>query len=134
MHFMSMSEPLDQVPLRERVEAVLAHLWMVRTFLKHAPEFEEDVELMRIPRAIFDFVRAVETRMGAEPQELAKMLRQKLPRLKGAAEQFAAQVRDISDHTNFKMAVVSLSGCVEELGELLGSAESEAGAPGKPGG
>jgi hypothetical protein len=131
MHLISMNERSDQVQLRARVETILAHLWMVRTFLKHAPEFEDDVELMRIPRAIFDFVRALETRMGAEdPQQLLKMLRKKLPRLEAAAEEFAGQREEISDHTNFKMAAVSLSGCVGELGEILSSAESSAGAPG----
>src|SRR5262245_18527847 len=36
----------------ERINTIVAHAWMVRTFLKHAPEFEEDVERMEIPRAI----------------------------------------------------------------------------------
>jgi hypothetical protein len=130
-----MSEVADRFRLRARVETVLAHLWMVRTFLKHAPEFEDDVELMRIPRTIFDFVRAVETRMGDDdPQELQKMLRKKLPRLVTAAEEFAAQSGEISDHTNFRMAAVSLSGCVRELQGVLAASALSSAPPGAAGG
>ena len=41
-----------------RCQPVLAHLWMVRTFLKHAPEVEEDAELLEVPRTLFDSIRA----------------------------------------------------------------------------
>ena len=30
-----------------RVDALLSHVWMVRTFLKHSEEAEEDEELLR---------------------------------------------------------------------------------------
>ncbi len=44
----------------ERLNVVLAHAWMVRTYLKHADEIQEDEEFLEVPRTIFDYVRAVE--------------------------------------------------------------------------
>ena len=44
----------------ERLNAVFAHLWMVRTFLKHADEIQDDEEMLEVPRTIFDYVRATE--------------------------------------------------------------------------
>ncbi|MDP6505005.1 MAG: hypothetical protein QF886_15400, partial [Planctomycetota bacterium] len=44
----------------ERINGLLAHIWMVRTFLKHSDEFEEDMDLLAIPRALFDYARALE--------------------------------------------------------------------------
>ena len=44
----------------ERLQGVLAHLWMVRTFLKHAEEIQDDEELLDVPRTLFDYVRAAE--------------------------------------------------------------------------
>ena len=43
-----------------RLQGLLAHLWMVRTFLKHADEIQDDEELLDVPRTLFDYVRAVE--------------------------------------------------------------------------
>ena len=42
----------------QRLNTVLAHAWMVRTFLKHADEIQDDEELMDVPRTVFDYVRA----------------------------------------------------------------------------
>src|SRR5437667_34768 len=44
----------------ERLNVLLAHAWMVRTFLKHAEEIQEDEELLDVPRTLFDSIRAVE--------------------------------------------------------------------------
>ena len=40
----------------ERLQGVLAHLWMVRTFLKHADEIQDDEALLDVPRTLFDYV------------------------------------------------------------------------------
>ena len=112
----------------ERINAIVAHAWMVRTFLKHAPEFEEDVERMEIPRTIFDFARAVETRYAERDADgYLKMVRKKLGKLRSAAERFATQQPDISNHTNFQQAAISLNGCVRAIQELLDSLS--AGSP-----
>ena len=103
-----------------RINTVISHLWMVRTFLKHAEEMEDDSERMRVPRTLFDFARAVESRyIAGDSQGYLKMVRKKLSKLRSAAEQFAAEVDEISSHTNFKQAALSLSGCVDEIYEIL---------------
>ena len=103
-----------------RMNVVVSHLWMVRTFLKHAEEMEDDPERMRIPRALFDFARAVESRYTAgDPQGYLKMVRKKRSKLRSAAERFAAEVDEISSHTNFKQAALSLLGCVDRIDEIL---------------
>jgi len=104
----------------ERINTVVSHAWMVRTFLKHAPEFEEDVGLMEIPRTIFDFARAVETRYTAGDAEgFLVMARKKLSKLRAAAQRFASQQPEISNHTNFQQAAISLSACVRTIEEVL---------------
>jgi hypothetical protein len=109
----------------ERINTVVAHAWMVRTFLKHAPEFEEDVERMEIPRAIFDFARAVETRYAERDAEgYLKMVRKKLGKLRSAVEHFATDQPKISNHTNFQQAAMSLTGCVRAIQEVLESMPS----------
>lgn len=103
----------------ERIETIVAHAWMVRTFLKHAPEFEEDTDRMEIPRTIFDFARAVETRRTAGPAEYLRMVRKKLSKLRAATTRFAREQPGISNHTNFQQAAISLTGCVRQIEELL---------------
>ncbi len=106
--------------IRARLATRFTSLWMVRTFLKHAEEMEDDPERLRVPRALFDFARAVESRYTAgDSQGYLKMVRKKLSKLRAAAEQFAAEVNDISSHTNFKQAALSLSGCVDRIDEIL---------------
>jgi hypothetical protein len=105
-----------------RINTIVAHAWMVRTFLKHAPEVEDDVERMEIPRAIFDFARAVEVRFTEQNADAyLKMVRKKLGKLRDAAVRFAADQPNISNHTNFQQGAVSLTGCVLAIQEVLDS-------------
>jgi hypothetical protein len=101
-----------------RCQIVLAHAWMVRTFVKHSAEIEDFPELMGIVRAVFDLSRAVETRVG-EPAEYFKMLDKKLPELRRAVEKFALDAPLASTHTNFAQAVISIRASTEELAGLL---------------
>jgi hypothetical protein len=104
----------------ERLNVLLAHAWMVRTFLKHAEEIQEDEEMLEVPRTIFDFVRATEPAFQrGDAQEYLYRIRSKLPKLRRAAEHLAREYRRISDHTNFQMAALSLSGCVQQIEEVL---------------
>ena len=106
----------------ERINTIVSHAWMVRTFLKHTPEFEDDPERMEIPREIFDFARAVDTRYAARDAEgYLKMVRKKLGKLRTAAERFAAEQPGISNHTNFQQAALSLTSCVRAIEEILDS-------------
>ena len=103
--------------LVSRCQTVLAHAWMVRTFVKHSAEAEDFPELMGIVRGVFDLSRAVETRVG-DAAEYFKMLDKKLPDLRRAAEQFALDAPLASTHTNFLQAVISIRASTAELEDL----------------
>jgi hypothetical protein len=106
----------------EALNAVLAHAWMVRTFLKHAEEIQDDEELLDVPRTVFDYVRAVEpSYQRRDTKEYLHRARGKLPKLRRAVELFAREHRRVSDHTNFQMAAASLTECVRRIDEILGS-------------
>ncbi len=99
-------------------QTIMAHAWMVRTFVKHSEEVEEFPELMGIVRAVFDTARALETRVE-DPDAYLKMLRKKISKLRKAAEQFAVDAPLASGHTNFEQAVVSINACVDRLQAVL---------------
>lgn len=104
----------------DRLNTIFAHLWMVRTFLKHAEEIQEDEEMLEVHREIFDYVRATEPAyQRADAQEYLRRARGKLPKLRKAAEFFSREHKRVSDHTNFQMAALSLSGCVRQIEEVL---------------
>ena len=106
-----------------RCEQVMAHAWMVRTFVKHSEEAEEYPELMHLARTVFDVARALETRID-EPAGYLRMLRKKIGRLGRAADQFRTEAPEASGHMNFRQAVVSMDACVAELRELLSAGEA----------
>ena len=110
--------------LVNRCQTVMAHAWMVRTFIKHSDEVEDFPELMEIVRTVFDTARALETREG-DPAGYFRMLGKKLGKLRKAAAQFRIDAETASTHTNFKQAVISIDACVEEL-ESLQKAGGEA--------
>jgi hypothetical protein len=117
----------------ERLTTILAHAWMVRTFLKHADEIQDDEELLDVPRTIFDYVRAVEPAyQRQDAKEYLHRIKGKLPKLRRAAELFAAEYRRASDHTNFQMAALSLSGCVKEIEAVLATVQAPAPPPAPP--
>ncbi|MBY0521982.1 MAG: hypothetical protein K2R98_01200 [Gemmataceae bacterium] len=104
----------------ERLAFVLAHLWMVRNFLKHAEEIEDDEEMLDVHRMIFDFIRATEPAAQAkDAKEYLHRIRGKLPKLRKAAEYLAENWRRVSSHTNFEMASLSLTGAVRQIDETL---------------
>ncbi|MCS6851313.1 MAG: hypothetical protein NZ700_09115 [Gemmataceae bacterium] len=114
----------------ERINVVLAHAWMVRTFLKHAEEIQNDEEMLEVHRMIFDYVRALEpSYQRRDPKEYLRRAKGKLPKLKRVAEYFAREYRRVSDHTNFQMAAMSLSGCVGAIEELLSAVQSDLAPP-----
>lgn len=102
----------------DRCQKVLAHAWMVRTFVKHSEEVEEFPELMRLVRTVFDTSRALETKAG-DPAAYLRMLEKKLGKLRNAADQFRHDAGLASTHTNFRQAVISMDACVEQLQRLL---------------
>lgn len=109
----------------ERCNVLLAHLWMVRTFLKHADEIQDDEELLGVPRTLYDSIRAVEPAyQRGDAAEYLRRLGGKLPKLRRAAELFARAHRRASDHTNFQMAALALTGGVRQLEEVLAAAKA----------
>src|SRR5437588_9587657 len=97
----------------ERLNVVLAHAWMVRNFLKHADEIQDDEEMLEVHRMIFDYIRALEpSHQRKDAKEFLRRAAGKLPKLRRVADFFAREYRRVSDHTNFEMAAASLTGCV----------------------
>ena len=111
-------QPTTQSEVIQRCEQVMAHAWMVRTFIKHSEEIDEFPELMGIVRSVFDTSRALETRVD-DPAAYLKMLSKKIRKLRAATEQFRVDALNASLHTNFVQAVASIEGCVADLEELL---------------
>lgn len=112
------SSPPSATDAVARCQVVLAHAWMVRTFVKHSEEVENFPELMNIVRTAFDTARALEPKAD-DPREYLATLRKKLPKLRAAADQFRVDSPHASDHENFRQAVISMDGCVEELERIL---------------
>lgn len=108
----------DIIEAASQIDGIFAHLWMVRTFVKHAPEVEDFPELMQVVRAIFDASRAIEAHRE-DPADYLRMVKKKRAKLRAAAEQFKKDAPLASDHTNFKMAVRSLEAALESLDRLL---------------
>ena len=102
----------------QKCDEVMAHAWMVRTFVKHCEEAEDSPELLELPRMVFDVTRALETRVN-DPVAYIKMLGKKIAKLRAATVQFAADAPKISMHTNFLMAARSMTICVTQLESLL---------------
>ena len=103
-----------------RADTAMAHAWMVRTFLKHADEIAENDEFLDVHRTIFDCIRAVEpARQRGDLPEFFHRLRGKLSKLRKAATFFAENFRTVTDHTNWQMAALSLTGVVAQLEEIV---------------
>jgi hypothetical protein len=89
---------------------------------------------MEVPRQIFDFCRALEGRRAkGDAAAYLTQARRKLHRLRRVAGWFSANVRDISAHTNFHQAAVSLSGCVRAIEEVLAAVAPEGSGVGGQG-
>lgn len=107
-----------------RLNAVLAHAWMVRTFLKHADEIQETEEMLDVHRTLYDSIRAVEPAFQrGDTAEYLRRLKGKLPKLRRAADYFNAHFREFSPHTNFEMAALSLLGVVRQMEEIFAQVE-----------
>ena len=107
----------------DRVRAIdrqIAHVWMIRTFLKHADEAEEDEDLRDIVRDLYDFILAVgpidEVEDAAAYLKIAK---KKLSKLRKATELYEEIQPEVSGHTNFVMAARSLRTAVDRIAEAI---------------
>lgn len=109
-------------PIVQQIDLQLAHVWMVRTFLKHSEEAEEDDELCEVHRALYDFMLALggPLKRGDNAGYL-KQAKKKLRKLQLATDLFLEIQPEISSHTNFEMAAQSLKTAVREIHLLLQS-------------
>lgn len=110
------------VALVQRSQKVMAHAWMIRTFVKHSDEVEDFPDLNEMARTIFDAFRAVETQVD-DPVSYFRTVRKKIGKLRSAAEQFGRDAWHASTHTNFQQAVISAKFIGEQLQELVDQAE-----------
>ncbi len=107
-----------------RLNTVLAHAWMVRTFLKHADEIQSDEGMLDVPRTLYDSIRAVEpARERGDHADVLRRLKGKLPKLRRAADHFNAHFKEFSPHTNYEMAAASLLGVVTHLDEIFAAVD-----------
>jgi cob(I)alamin adenosyltransferase len=108
-----------------RIDVLLSHVWMVRAFLKHCDEVEDDEELQQVHRGLYDYMLALGAPLQAGDSETyLKLARKKLSKLKKNVELFAEIQPEVSGHTNFVMAAASLQAAVSEVERVL------AGTPG----
>src|SRR5690348_5528354 len=106
--------------LMHAIDTQLAHVWMVRAFIKHSEEAAEDEELAEVHRELYDYMLALGGPLkDGNAEEYLKIARKKLAKLKKAAELFEASQPEVSQHTNFIMAVASLKRALKEIGSLL---------------
>jgi len=104
----------------ERIDTLLSHVWMVRTFVKHSEEAEEDEELREVHRALYDYMLALGGPQKAnDSAAYLKLATKKLSKLRKATELFLEIQPEISTHTNFQMAVRSLDEAVREITSII---------------
>lgn len=114
---------MDSTPetkLMRTIDDSIAHIWMVRTFLKHSDEAAEDQELASVHRDLYDFMLALGPSLDADDSSTyLKLARKKLSKLIRATELFLEIQPEISGHMNFRMAARSLQLAVGEISNHL---------------
>lgn len=111
--------------LCQEIDGLLSHVWMVRTFLKHSEEAEEDEELDSVYRTLYDYMLALGAPYQAgDWEKYLKVARKKLGKLRKATDLFLEIQPEISSHTNFQMAARSLERAVGQVVRLLETEET----------
>ncbi len=112
--------PQTDAEFVERIDEWLSHVWMVRAFLKHCEEAEEDDELRDVQRTLYDYMLALGGPLrGGDDAKYLKQAKKKLRKLREASELFQEIQPEISSHTNFQMAAQSLKIAVGQIGALI---------------
>jgi cob(I)alamin adenosyltransferase len=112
--------------LMQAIDTQLAHVWMVRAFIKHSDEAAEDEELAEVHRELYDYMLALGGPLKeGNTEEYLKLASKKFSKLKKATELFERIQPEVSQHTNFFMAAASLTAAVGEVQRLLQNAKCE---------
>jgi len=120
MSMASDSHPLDPLHRVRAIDTEITHVWMVRTFLKHADESEDDEDLRSVVRDLYDFILAVGPLNEVEdPTAYLKMAKKKMSRLRRATELYEEIQPEVSGHTNFVMAARSLRTAVDRIEAMI---------------
>lgn len=102
------------------IEAELSHIWMVRAFLKHSEEAEEDEELCEVHRGLYDYMLALgRPSEEGDGEAFMKTAVKKFAKLRKSCQLFFEIQPEISSHTNFIMARKSLEHALHELGSII---------------
>lgn len=111
----------DPVAKMTAIDQQFSHVWMVRTFLKHCDEVEDDEELQSVVRDLYDVLLAVGPAASqGDAATYLKMAKKKWKRLSRATELYVDIQPEVSGHTNFAMAARSLAVAAAKIEELLG--------------
>ena len=103
-----------------KIDALVSHVWMVRTFIKHSEEVEDDPELSEIQRTLYDYMLALGSAWQEQDADAyLKQANKKLSKLRRATDEFIEIQPEVSTHMNFKMAATSLRHAVDAISEVL---------------
>lgn len=107
----------------EKVRAIddlLSHVWMVRAFLKHCDEVEDDDDLRDVHRDLYDYMLALGGPLqSGDHEKYLKQAKKKLKKLRAANELFLEIQPEVSSHTNFQMAANSLKLATEQIEQIV---------------
>ena len=93
---------------------------MVRTFLKHSEEAEEEDELAEIHRTLYDYMLALGRPLeSGDTDGYLRQARKKYAKLRNAADTYVELQPEVSGHLNFRMAAQSLASSIREIGQIL---------------
>ena len=110
----------DDMSRVKAIDTEVAHVWMIRTFLKHADESEDDPDLRDIVRDLYDFILAVgPVDEVDDPAKYLKMAKKKISKLRKATELYEEIQPEVSGHTNFVMAARSLRTAVDRITAIV---------------
>lgn len=114
---------MDSMEQMQRLDALVSHVWMVRTFIKHSEEFEDDDDLRDVQRGLYDFALALGTAWKEQdPEAYLKQAKKKIKKLRSATDLLSEVQPEVSTHMNYQMAVRSLQTAVAAIEAELNSA------------
>lgn len=110
---------MTQLERMHELDGVFSHVWMVRAFLKHSEEAEDDEELREVHRDLYDVMLALGKPLSENDAEgYLKQVKKKLGKLRRATALFVEIQPEVSGHTNFRMAARSLQRSLREIEDL----------------